>query len=104
MPINSCEAQKVFGAFIFQLSGLALVAPSCFALQVSSSNTTSRIDAAERHRASYYSRAHLSPGASLLFWGGGGGGGAQPSWASKDSSADSTVESAVISCNPNPSK
>ena len=34
MPISPRKAQETFFAFIFQLSGWALVAPSCFALQV----------------------------------------------------------------------
>ena len=48
---------------IFQLSGWALVAPSCFALQIP------RIDAVERRRASYYMGTPEGGG------GGGGGGG-----------------------------
>ena len=40
------------------------MALSCFALQVSS-NTSSRIDAAEKCQASYYSQARLSPGGGI---------------------------------------
>ena len=72
--ISPRKARKFFSpSFIFQLSGCALVAPSCFALQVSSNLMLQR----DVELATIHGRT-LPACCFCFFWGGGEGVGSAP--------------------------
>ena len=61
MLISPCEARKFFFAFIFQLSGWALVALSCFPLQVPDVRVATRVPGSMLHRDVKTSSETLGP-------------------------------------------